>query len=279
MSNIKWGAVAAAAALVISVLLGIFSEVRVSYIFLRALIFAVVFFGLGFGLRFAINSYFPELLLQDGAYGGDSYGQSEDDQADSRVNITMDNTGEYAVPELYKSSGAPDEMGNIEDIYSRGNKTRNGNGYSSAPGKGLDANKEEGYNRKGGDQGFSFGSAELPAEESSFADNDYEESSGYESAEDSAFTPSLGEDSGVGGLPDLDMMAKAFSSGFSAGPSAAGGAPEASFVSMASMQDDEMDVPDSPPRPNKGNKPEPMKGDFSPKELAEGIRSVLSKDK
>jgi hypothetical protein len=28
-----------------------------------------------------------------------------------------------------------------------------------------------------------------------------------------------------------------------------------------------------------GSKPQPMKGDFNPKELAEGIRTVLSKDK
>ena len=285
MTSIKWGAVAAAAALVISVLLGIFSEVRVSYIFLRAFIFTAVFFGIGFGLHFLINSYFPELLYQDNASGGDLYGQSGDEEAGgARVNITMDNTGEYAVPELYKAPEDPNEMGNIEDLNSRDRRTRNSSGYRSAHGKGIDSNKEEGYNNISGDMGFSFGMSDLPtkfpAEESPFMDNDDQESSGYEAAEEkAAFTPSLGEDAGVGGLPDLDMMAKAFSPGFSAGPSAssAGGAPEASFVSMP---DDEMEVPDSrPPRNNKGNKPEPMKGDFSPKELAEGIRSVLSKDK
>ena len=84
------------------------------------------------------------------------------------------------------------------------------------------------------------------------------------------------------------MMAKAFSSfgsggsvparpASSAGNSSAGAVPQdAAFMPSVEIEE----APEqSAPRYNKGNKPEPMKGDFSPKELAEGIRSVLSKDK
>ena len=271
MSNFKWGLIGAAAAFAVSIVLGIVSSVSFFYIFIRALIFSFVFFGLGFGLRFIINSFFPELLESEGGLG-DEYGETGDDQSDYDDNADSNNTsGEYAVPELYKSPAH--EMGNIEDLISG---TFNKRGRSEA----IDDSSEEGYNTPRGSQDFSI-PEENPFTEDFPVSNDTPRKPG--------FTPSFGDDTGLGGLPDLDMMASAFS-GFS------GGAPAPAFTPAQDKsqqgfyqeaEDASLDMPSMPAsfeesKPasrSTGNKPQTLQGDFNPKELAEGIRAVLSKDK
>jgi len=284
VNNLKWGITAAIFAFVVSVFMGIIFEVAVIHIFLRAIIFTVVFFGLGFGLRLAVNNYFPEVLLEDES-GGDSYAHSHEEHAQdhSAAGIILDNTGEYAVPELYKTPGDPEEMGNIEDLISGVF-----NLHGDARSKGVDANAEAGYNSQGGD--FSLG---LP-EEIPFADDEYQDGGyqggGYQGDADEdapqerqVFTPAFGSDSdGVGGLPDLDMMARAFGGGGAPaqGPAASAAAAPSASAFVPTIISETVSTQEAPSSsPYKGNKPEPIKGDFNPKELAEGIRSVLSKDK
>jgi len=273
VSYFKWGILAAIAAAVISIGLGLLSGVGILHVFLRALIFGLVFFGFGFGLRFLINHYFPELLFMDEGTSAQNF----PDQPGSMVNITMDNTGEYAVPELYKSPGNPDELGNIEDLVSGSFRPR-----SASPG--IDRMKEESYNNDNtfqsasGEDNFSFlesvdfdePMAESPRTESPRVDKPAVEKPG---AEKPIFTPSFGEDTGVGGLPDLEMFAMAFSSGgqqprAAAQPMAPAGLPE--------QTQDEFE----PTKPSRyvASKPTPMKGDFNPKDLAKGISTVLRKD-
>ena len=292
MNNFKWGAIIAIFAFVVSVLLGFLFRVGISHIFIRAIIFSVVFFGIGFGLRLLIGSFFPEILVPDDNSGDDAYGSSENGDAGSRVNIVMDNTGEYAVPELFKAPDNPHEMGNINDLILTGNRSRNGNGYHS---KGIDADREGGYNNTGGSSD-SFGAPE----EIPYMDSGYQDDSAYDggaaAGSQPAFTPSFGDDGGLGGLPDLDMMARAFSGfgadapaaprgggGASPPPAEASGASSMPTMSFSEIEDMEPPSPggggERTPARNTGNKPEPIKGDFSPKELAEGIRAVLSKDK
>ncbi|MCL2805867.1 MAG: hypothetical protein FWD26_08020 [Treponema sp.] len=253
MTNFKWGIIASIAAFVVSILLGIVSGVGVFHIIIRAFIFTAVFFGLGFGLRFVINSFFPELL-----FGGDS-GNSEEQPGLEQPRV--ENTGEYAVPELYKTADNS-ELGNIEELIS-GVSPRV---RSSSRSEGVDRNAETGYNNMVGIQDF-------PEALSFHEDSISEEKS---AADKPHFTPSFGDDSGLGGLPDLDMMARAFSSGFSPTGFPVQSTPRfesTPFVAAAPIEDLE-------PAPRRGgNKPEPMKGDFKPKELAEGIRAVLSKEK
>jgi hypothetical protein len=286
--NIKWGVAAAIGAFLISVLMGLISGVDFFNLIMRALLFTAIFFGLGFGLRFLINSFFPELLMMDDSLAGDSYGKTGYEQPGS-ISITIDNTGEYAVPELYKSPNDPHEMGNIEDLIAGVFSNRSGGrSRPKAVAKGVDVNTEAGYNN-GGIQELSV---DIP-EEIPFLDDDTEENSTIDNTPMNKpdFTPSFGDDdSGMDGLPDLDMMARAFSSGFSAQtgftpappPSAS---PIQQASSVPSMPED---IPAEMPSPveeverqtsyYKGNRPEPMKGDFNPKELAEGLRAVLSKD-
>jgi len=285
VTSFKWGLIAAAFALVISLLMGILSGVGAFHIIIRALIFSVVFFGIGFGVRFAINSYFPDLLLIGS--GSDEYAQAESEQPGARVNITMDNIGEYAVPELFKTPSDPREMGNIDDLLSGAFRARSSSGRPASGG--LDGGREEGYNVTDASDDLSFGapgtSSKYPAEEIPFLASDPRESSVDSApAERAVFTPSFGDGGGLGGLPDLDMMAKAFSSfgggGEAARPVSSASSPGAAPQDTAFMPIDMGEAPEpSAPRSSKGNKPETMKGDFSPKELAEGIRAVLSKDK
>ncbi|MDR3020033.1 MAG: hypothetical protein LBU66_03920, partial [Treponema sp.] len=111
MINFKWGLYAAVSALIISIGMGLVFEVKIIHILLRGIIFSVVFFGLGFGLRFIMENYFPEFLISDDG----SEGYNDLDQPVAAVSITLDSKGEYAVPELFKTAGDPLELGNIED--------------------------------------------------------------------------------------------------------------------------------------------------------------------
>jgi len=267
MNNFKWGLIAALGAFFVSILMGFLFGVGLFHIFIRTIIFSAVFFAVGFGLRFIINSYFPELLVNDDTSGEEYTENPGYEQASSPLN--MDHTGEYAVPELYKDPDGSNEMGNIEDLIS-------GIFNRSKPSeKGIDGNTDAGYNDIGGLQDISFG---IP-EEIPFLEDDGHESPALETTPAKPmFTPSFGDDGGLGGLPDLDMMAKAFSSSFTPtpapGPSTV---PSFSSIHQTNIPSSAVDV-DSRSH-YKGNRPEPMKGDFNPKELAEGLRSVLSKDK
>jgi len=256
--NFKWGIMPAIFALIISVLLGAASGAGVSHIILRGLAFSMVFFGLGIGMWFLVNSYFPEILADD----GDSAQEDAYEKTGTRVNITVDNTGEYAVPELYRTTGSPDELGNIEDLISGAFKVRS---------ESVDRNQEESYNDNGvqGDP---------DPENIDFQDMFQDPAGSDKSFEDKpVFTPSFVDDSGgLGGLPDLDAMAVAFSS---FGDSGGGSSPVVSSKGASSGFGGASNDIEETSQYNKGNKPQPMKGDFDPQEIAQGIRTMLSKDK
>lgn len=269
MQNLRWGITAAIFALLLSVGLGIISGVSIFHIFIRAFIFTVLFFGLGLGLKFVVDSFFPELLFMDEGSARDDY-----NQPGSRINITVDNTGEYAVPELYKAPSDPDELGNIEDLISGAFKVRSAQG-GEAKQAGIDRKREEGYN-------VGRGQSVLDQEPINFNDM-FNDTAIFEKH---VFTPSFGDGSeGLGGLPDLDAMATAFSP--TGGPAASVSLPQTPSkfgsgspppgVPQFSSGFEEAE-PQSQSR-YVGNKPQPLKGDFNPKELAEGIRTVLSKEK
>jgi hypothetical protein len=274
---------AAIFAMLISVAMGMLFGVRLFDIILRAVIFAIVFFGLGFGLRFVINSFFPELLFTD----DDSLSQDTMLESGSRIDITIDSTGEYAVPELYKSSDDSDDLGNIEDLISgvfrprygdEGQKTRDSGDA------GIDADKEARYNDYGIVQDVSYPESDDFQDMSVFEKKEVDKPS----VEKPVFTPSFGDDSGLGGLPDLDMMARAFSSVYGSSsapmpvesvpslPSVPSAPPAASASPQASMPSDDGFMPER--GRNTGNKPQAMEGDFDPKALAQGLRTVLNKD-
>jgi len=272
VSSLRWGLITALAAVFISVSLGILFGVNPIHIFIRALIFSIIFFGFGFGLRFLINSFFPEILTNE-----DESISSEYDQSGQQVDITLDGSGEYAVPELYRSSDDPQEMGNIEDLISGVFRPRRTDDDRQMPAAGIDASPKAGYNKSGGIQDIP-----IPDNDDGFQDLSVFDKTPAEKPEANApqFTPSFGDDSGegLGGLPDLDMMARAFSS-YGGAP---GEAPEAASMPMPPIvaMDPPEEIIEEPParQVSSGNKPQALEGDFDPKSLAEGIRTVLSKD-
>jgi hypothetical protein len=279
VGSFKWGFTAAVFALLVSILLGLVSGVGAAFVFLRALVFAAVFFGIGFGLHFIINSYFPELLYIDEA----APSEPADENA-GHISIAMDSMGEYAVPELFDKKGETYELGNIEDLISGTFRPDRGEDRSSAESnqsayqgdnfsmadEGIDQNKETGYNDLGdfGDVTFSEPVAGEP--------DSFSEAAPFEAEKPQVFQPqfasSIGDDdSGLGGLPDLDMMAMAFSN-FSDSP----GDVSSSTPSMGPISSVDESEPDR--SQYKGNKPQALQGDFQPQAIAQGIRTVLSKD-
>ena len=259
MSSIKWGIVSAGAALIISITLGIVFGVNPARIFLRGLVFMVVFFGLGIGVRIMLNNYFPDLLY----LGEESGREITFEQPGSRINITLGGMSEYAVPETYKESEDSQEMGNIEDLISGSFRVRS---------EGIDRRREEDYNDQRGD-------AAEDQEDIRFNDPMPSETVSFKKP---VFTPSFVDGSdGLEGLPDLGSMAMAFST---EGESSGSGSMPFGFGEDLSFGDDV--APERQPinegartQYRKGNKPQSLQGDFNPKDLAEGIRTVLSMDK
>jgi hypothetical protein len=263
MVNFKWGIMAGMAALIISVTLGFTHDVKPLHILLRSLVFTVIFFGMGTGFRILVNIYFHELLY----FGEDSSPQAAFDKPGSVINITLGNIGDYAVPEKYKDSPDAKELGNIEDLIS--------GSFRPISEEGIDRKREEVYNGREDDQSTAnFGKM-------SFQDSASSETAPFEMP---VFTPSFGDDSeDLGGLPDLGSMAMSFGGGSKeslhtadttsfgqGGGSAFGGD---SFSAPISFNEAEL------MQPNRGNKTHTLPGDFDAKGLAEGIRTVLSRDK
>lgn len=281
MTGFKWGIFAAGAAVLISIILGIIAGVNILHIFLRALIFGVLFFGLGFGLRFVVNSFFPELL-----FSGSEETAEKDEERGSRINITVDSTGEYAVPELYKTSGDSEQLGNIEELVSGVFRVRSDDDEvqmkSSKSSAGIDRKSEAGYNNKGifdnsqgKDEGFNMPNEWLSLDAAPSMNKSVSESPAVEKHEvfQPQFSTSFDEGSGLESLPDLDAMSSAFSGGFGASPAQTMAAP---VQPAMSPQIEEFEPERSQ---NTGNKAQPLQGDFNPKELAKGISTVLSKDR
>jgi hypothetical protein len=171
------------------------------------------------------------------------------------VNITVDDSSGYAIPGVNVNSQNPEEVGNIEDLVM---------GIFQSSSRALDQSEDSGYNSRDGSLhdisiGYSFGFQDAASLDGNGAGN--------KSASSSQFSSSnLGDDpAGLGGgLLDFDAMASIFSSG-SKGDSGQG-QPQ-TYESGESL------------RKPQSKKPEQLKGDFSPQELAKGISTVLSKEK
>ena len=254
MAGLRWGIIAAVAAFVISFGLGLISGNQFLRVFLTAFVFGFLFFGMGFGLKIIINSFFPEFMFMDNrTESADDYEQEKE-----HVNITLENSGEYAVPEMYKIPGETPELGNIEDLVSGTFKSRK---------EGIDSIPEEVYNEVGAPV---FLEPEEKASESSVPQQ--------------VFTPSFGDDEGLGGLPDLDAFTLAFSggSGVSSGTldrAAIQESPAQFFPGLEPAVHVQQPEEEPDRTQYKGNKSQTLEGNFDAKEIAKGLRTLISKDK
>jgi hypothetical protein len=247
--NIKWGIIAGAAALLLSLTLGIFNGVNFIFVLLRAGIFTAVFFSLGLGCSFLVKNYFPELLLGDAATGSRS-GKSPG----SRVNITL---GGGALPEMYSHTDSSDDVGDIAKLVFGESEP------DTAPAPdalyAMDQTAKDAYTNRS-----DVASAEFNQ------DNSGAGSDGVEVPESAPDKPAPAASTGdeLGSLPDLDAMSKAFLID----------ADEDAPAEPEALESSKFERP-KPGRSSGGGKTRQFEDDFSPKELASGIRTVLEKDK
>jgi len=261
--NVKWGVYAAGVALVLAFTTSLaLGQASFGVAFLRGLAFAGLFFVLGTGAWTLINNYMPELLFPEAnnnasvdVFGSGNSGlEGSDSQAyGSRVNITLGEGSEAALPDGNGSNS--DEVGNIADLVSGAIDPAE----EAKRQRGLDGINESGYTGMGGETAPSLGDFAEPASFGGFAEpappaanND---SGGFNMNFDS-----FAMGSGGGGL-------EPFGDSFSL-PSASG--------TGAAAKEDDVFVPE---RKVTGNKPMALEGDFNPKDIALGIRTVLETDK
>jgi hypothetical protein len=171
--NLKWSAIAGGLGIVVSLLIGIVSGAGFPMLLIRALVLGAAFFVLGSLLWLVINNFIPE-LLNAGAYEEDSGSLPPG----SRVDISLGDSQESALPEMFQNSESADEVGNIADLLNGKNTPANNTG--------MDQKREEGYTQKSGGE-FQT------------------ESGGAAGSPDVASLENVG-----GGLPDLESMGEAF---------------------------------------------------------------------
>jgi hypothetical protein len=268
MTNIRWGLISGGVAFALAFLTSLlFGSASFATALLRAMVFAVLFFGMGAGSRILIEKFIPELLKSDtkpntvanvfsvndvsaeDILPGEDIPSGEDGTPEgsvgSQVNITLDDTTD-AFAGGGGSYGAPQSNAAMPDMnVSASDDVGNFSDLIAgtatlAAGKDIDKNPSNSYNSVGSESPPASGSAKNGGQ-------------GDFSLDFSAF---MGEETAE---PDSFMD---------------------SFSSFS--EDDEPDFFEEKPtseRRHSGNKPEKLEGDFNPKEIAAGLRTVLEKDK
>jgi len=244
--NVKWGIYAAIAALVLSLLTGILlGHTGFPVAIVRALIFAALFFGLGVGAWTIINTFIPELLFPEtndasaNIFGSESSGLQSQDSQSYGSRVNI-MLGDRSEAALPESNGSDsDEVGNISDLVSGAVDPAKEAKWQM----GLDEIKENSYTNTGADTAPSLSGAAEPSP--------FESGGGFTMNFDSL---TMGVGGGLGPFGDSFSL-----------PADSGGAARKEEV--------------LPERKVAGNTPMELEGDFNPKEIALGIRTVLETDK
>jgi hypothetical protein len=268
--NLRYGSIFAVAAFVLSLLIGLVSRSTMPMLIIRPLIFAALFFIFSVVGKILVTRFLPELLEETG--------QEEDAfRPGSRIDILEDD-GEIFSPDASDrftatapgqvSTGArPDDsedgLGDISELSRR-------SAFSPVAGgsiAGIDQNVKEGYTKESG-----LGDSAGPDFSKMFdTDSSFGASTGggridltdqSVKSHESGQTGTAGILSSEETLPDLDSMAGAFMAGSSDEES------EAAGYSAS-----------GPFRKPSSDKAPKWTEDFNAKEIAMGLRTVLSKDK
>ena len=229
-------------------------------ILIRAVIFSVLFLVLSFLIKFVITNFLPELLEELSA------DRNSAPRPGSRVNITEgdDYFGagaavspvspdySHAANEPEVVGAQPDEaeggLGNISEILGM-----SGLKFSESPHSGMDHNDQDGYTGEEGLGLFSASSLTAP----------YRNDQSHQKNGSSAASQTEGSAGSMDALPDFDSMAGVFTP---ASGNTDSGTTEYSAPAPAAKT------------PLKGKSSE-WSGDFKAKDLAEGLRTILNKDK
>jgi len=252
MFNAKWGVICGGAAFVlafiISLLLG---HTSLPVALARAGGFAALFFCMGTGIWALINIFIPELL---NAQNDDASNVFSKKSTGARVNITLDDMPDAALPAALPDAGVEaagaDEVGDFKDLVSRSMKSE----------RDIDQKPATGYTENRQQEEF------VPV---------------FDASADSALENEL-DNVKIDGLGDFSMDFGAF---VPEGGKAGDSDPFMDSFSFLPGTGDSMSAeethapPASPQRKISTNKPAQLQGDFDPKEIAAGIRTVLEKDK
>jgi hypothetical protein len=253
MFNAKWGIICGGLAFVLafitSLLLG---HTRFLIALARAGGFAALFFCLGTGIWALINVFIPELLS---VREDDVNNVFSKKATGARVNITLDDSSDSVFSAALPGTGAEaadaDEVGDFKDLLSRAT--------SSKRDRDIDQSPATGYTDKREQEDFApeFDSS-LDTSLGGVLENSLDsvkvEGLGDFSMDFGAFVP---EGSAGGGDSFMDPFSFLSGSGDSAGTE---------------------ETP-APSRKSSSNKTAELQGDFNPKDIAAGIRTVLEKDK
>jgi hypothetical protein len=240
MFNVRISAIAAGIAFVVSFLLGLLSGASLPFLIIRPLIFGVLFFVIAAVVYFLVSHFLPELLDESGP---EPLEMDDALSPGSKINITEEEpAGAGAVAYAAPEDDSEDNLGDISDLLGGRRAAK----PLEADSPGLDHYDKDGYTRSGA----------IPAGVSG----------GGNSTGSRGVTPKpvMASDSGdlVDLLPDLDSMAKAF-------------LPNSGEEGMDTTEYSTSDGPLKRPAGGRGRK---MDGDFNPKELAAGIRTILKKE-
>ena len=275
MFDLRYSGIFAVTAFILSLLIGLVSRATMPMLIIRPLIFAAIFFALSALIKLIVGWKLPELLEDSADEDGFRPG--------SRINILEGDvpTDSSSLTEGFisgalgsVSTGArPDEsednLGDISELARRSSFSPSAGGnvpvMESIPG--VDQNAKELYNDNGGP-----GDSIAPDFSNMFSpDPSFEAPAGGQAR-------GAGTGSGTGpaavqkpravfdsdeSLPDLDSMAEAFMSG----------------SSDEKEEASEYSAPSSSRRPASSKKTPEWTQDFNAKDIAMGLRTVLSKEK
>ena len=258
--DIKPGGIAAAAAFILSFIIGLVSRAKAPLLIIWPLIFALVFFVLINLAKFLLSRFLPELLGEESSGANPFPGSVVDIMEGGTPGLAGGDTSDtsafgdaFALQASNAAANAarPDDAGEVvEDISALSEViTRNKDDHEDVS-LGIDHNIESGYNGVGDTDNTFQPTSELNFEAVASAVND----SPVRSAAKSGGSALLSDSESS--IPELDSITGAYSS--------------------TSSEEDE----DDPSRRSKSaNKSQTLEGNFSPKEIARGIQSVLKKDK
>jgi hypothetical protein len=241
MFDFKISGIAAGLAFILSFLVGMVSGASFPALLVRPLIFGVLAFLVASLVYLVISRFLPELMDQGG--WDEASGEDQDLNPGSRVNITENEPS----ARMFLGAQADDSEDGLGDISSLA-----GAGEGSAmQAAGMDLQSKDGYTKEG-DSGIPAAARreDIPAGNGRAA----------VMPEMAPVSDNLGS---MDILPDLDSMAGAFLSG--SGEEAEDTTEYSTSAAPAK-------------RPSTSAKGQKMEGDFNPKELAAGIRTILKKE-
>jgi hypothetical protein len=266
--DLKIGGIAAAVAFGLSFLIGLVSRSTMPYLLIWPLIFAAIFFVLVIAAKFLFGQFLPELLEDDsssnaGLFPGSVVNIMEGDANSDE--FSSDAQGSGGSPWQSPNAARPDDSDkSIGDITTLAEVVaRNKSVYKEATAgasDGLDQNMENGYTALGELDKFSQSLPPVETAASGAAADPPAHAAAKPAKMPKPRSQALYSDSDDT-LPDLDSMAGVFTS------SSAEEEPETANYS-------------EPDRKTKSaNRDQSLEGDFSPEDIAKGIRTVLKKDK